>query len=436
MTNASRSGRPAAAPLLLGVAALVLALLALPWRGLAEGEARPLVLSRAVACNHSEPPEALLDRASPAQAACEAPGEAEAPVELPQIGEMRLDAARGRYVAPLGAGTATLTLVPSLQQKLSKVLETWRVPWGATVMIEPSTGRVLAMAEYSREEPGAKDLALRAIAPAASVFKIVTSAALLEKGYKVDDEVCYHGGRHRVRPSMLKDDPRRDRRCVSLAEALGKSANVVFAKLADRAVAAVTLEDTAEKFLFNQPIPFVRPVDVSGASIPDGGFDLATTAAGFGDVHMSALHGALIASIVANGGELVPPQLVDSVEGAPPLPEVQRTRAIAPAVAGALAEMMQTTTTEGTARKFFRDGRRSPLHEVLVAGKTGSLFGRDPFRDYTWFVGFAPADAPKVAIATVIVNERLWRVHAPEVAHESLKAFFGEAAAGEQTAAR
>jgi cell division protein FtsI/penicillin-binding protein 2 len=59
-----------------------------------------------------------------------------------------------------------------------------------------------------------------------------------------------------------------------------------------------------------------------------------------------------------------------------------------------------------------------------VSGKTGSLSDKSPFRDYTWFVGFAPADHPEVAVATVIVNERTWRVHAPAVAREALEAFF------------
>jgi penicillin-binding protein A len=99
-------------------------------------------------------------------------------------------------------------------------------------------------------------------------------------------------------------------------------------------------------------------------------------------------------------------------------------------VAEALARMMTTTTTEGTARRIFRRdrrSRRSPMREVTVAGKTGSLAEREPFRDYSWFVGFAPADDPQIAVATVIVNERLWRVRAPWVAHHALESYFAGA---------
>ena len=92
-------------------------------------------------------------------------------------------------------------------------------------------------------------------------------------------------------------------------------------------------------------------------------------------------------------------------------------------VASALVEMMRTTVTEGTARKAFRRVT-SALRGVSVAGKTGSLSDRDPYRDYSWFVGFAPADHPEVAVATVIVNERKWRVRAPAVARDALEAYF------------
>jgi peptidoglycan glycosyltransferase len=87
--------------------------------------------------------------------------------------------------------------------------------------------------------------------------------------------------------------------------------------------------------------------------------------------------------------------------------------------------MMRTTTTEGTARRLFRERRsRSPLGEIAVAAKTGSIAERDPYRDYSWFIGFAPLDDPQVAVATVVANERLWRVKAPYVAREALKAYF------------
>ena len=382
-------------------------------------------------------PDAALEvAASDAPTATLAPSPAAA---QPVLGPMAYDAHLGRYTASYGAGRASLTISPRLQQGLEKLLTDYRVPVGAAVLLEPGTGRVLALAEHS--ERGAHGhVALSPVAPAASVFKIVTSAALLEKGLTPEQEVCFHGGRHRIQKTLLTDNPRRDRMCLTLASALGKSANVVFAKMAGRELSADLLRAEADKLLFDAAIPFEWPVEPSPAHISDDPFEFATTAAGFGPVKLSPLHGALLAAIVANGGKFVAPHLVDTVEGGPaPAAAPQRT-VLRPEVAAALSRMMQTTTTEGTARKIFRRdrvARRSPLREVTVAGKTGSLAASNPYQDYSWFVGFAPVEDPQVAVAAVVVNERLWRIKASLVAHEALKAYF-EAEGGRvvRTAAR
>jgi cell division protein FtsI/penicillin-binding protein 2 len=82
--------------------------------------------------------------------------------------------------------------------------------------------------------------------------------------------------------------------------------------------------------------------------------------------------------------------------------------------------MMEETVTHGTARRFFR------LPELRGAvGKTGSLADRQPFRDYSWFVGFAPKDSPRVAVAAVVVNEARWRIRAPWLAREAMRLALG-----------
>ena len=367
---------------------------------------------------------------TPAAASPGAPPAAQVAAPRPEpvrLGEARLDAALDRFVAPLGDGRATLTIEPRLQERLERSLETYRVPWGATVLLEPRTGRVLALAEHSQAEPGRRGLALSALAPAASVFKIVTAAALLEKGVGADGEVCWHGGKRRLQPKLLRDDPRRDHRCSSLTSAFGHSTNVVFAKLADRDLDPATLRAAAERFLFNVPIAFARPVEVSTAEVPEDPFDAAKTAAGFGSVRLSPLHAALLASIVANGGVFVPPVLVDEAVGAAPPAPLAPWRVVDEQVAAGLAEMMRETVTAGTARKVFRRVSGS-LRGVEVAGKTGSLADARPYRDYTWFVGYAPADRPEVAVATVVVNDRLWHARAPTVAREALEAYFASRA--------
>jgi len=347
-----------------------------------------------------------------------------APAE-PVLSAMRLDRSLGRYVAPYGKGRAILTLEPALQARLERTLATWTVPWGATVLMEPATGRVIAMAEHAERDPQLRGGVLKARPPAASIFKIVTAAALLERGVDPQEAVCYHGGKHRLSPRLLEDDPRRDGRCLTLEQAFGYSANVVFAKLADRTLSAAELRAEAERFFFNASLPFEGAIEPSRAEVPDDRFGVANTAAGFGEVRMSPLHGALLASVVANGGVLSPPRLVEAVEGeVAPIPP-DPARIVDEAVALQLADMMRATVTEGTGRRFFRRPPPS-LRGVSVAGKTGSLFDRSPFRDWSWFVGYAPADRPQVVVATVVMNGPKWRVRAPWVAREALADFFAE----------
>jgi len=342
------------------------------------------------------------------------------------LGPRRLDPALGRYVASYGSGRAVLTLDPRLQARLERTLAEAASPYAATVLLDPRTGRVLAMAEASREAPDrAAGLSLRAASPAASIFKIVTAAALLEEGFTPEEPICYHGGRHRLDPKLLADDARRDHACLPLAAAFGHSANVVFAKLADRGLSAERLRAVAERFLFNVPIPFVSPVEPSRAVIPEDRFGLANAAAGFGEVRLSALHAALVGAVVANRGVLVPPWTVDLVEGGEIPPAEEPVRVVDERVAEQLGAMMRETVSRGTATRAFARPPRG-LKGVAVAGKTGSLNEKAPFRDHSWFVGYAPAEDPQVVVATVVVNGPLWRVRAPWVAREALAAFFAD----------
>lgn len=320
-----------------------------------------------------------------------------------------------RYLVPGPEGEAALTIVPALQESLSRTLAGYQTPWAAVVVLEPSTGRVLAMVEHSQAAPGLRGLPVKAVFPAASIFKLVTASALLDQGVTPQDESCYHGGKRRISEGLLADTSR-DHQCLSLSEALGRSANVVFAKLTHRYLDADKLRAAADLFRFNRPIPFAIPIEPSPAAVPDEPLELARTGAGFGDVFLSPLHGALIASVAANHGLWRAPILFEQDLATAPDPE----RVLSEERAAALTGMMEETVTHGTARRFFR------LRALRGAvGKTGSLADRNPFRDYSWFIGFAPRDAPRdaprVAVAAVVVNEPRWRIRAPWLASEAMR---------------
>lgn len=311
----------------------------------------------------------------------------------------------------------------NLEATLRGLLQQGQTPYGAVVVMEAATGRIVAIAEHSTRG-SAEALALRPIAPAASVFKVVTTSALLEAGVPTDEKVCFHGGKTRMNPSLLKDS-RRDNTCVTLGEVIPKSANVAAAKLATLHLTPEQLRDHARRWGFGHTLG-VKGLQPSTARIPDDAFAFAEAAAGFGDVKLSAMHGAVLAAVVANGGHLVTP--TTSFDETP-----RHTRVIDAGAARALRRMMTETVSTGTGRRAFQKG---PGLGVSAAGKTGSLTDYSTGLDSSWFVGFAPADAPEYVVSAVVVNTATWHIKAPWLAKESLRHTFRMKGGGARTGAR
>jgi peptidoglycan glycosyltransferase len=339
----------------------------------------------------------------------------------------------GRLSAPLaGDHRALLTLDPGLDSFVADLLDRYDVPYAGVVAVEPDTGRVLAYVSHSSAGADA-DQVIDASSPAASTFKVVTGAALLDQGVTPDTTTCYHGGYSVLRASELEDNQKLDTACVSLSGALGASVNVVFGKLALRHLDSSTLTRYASAFGFGESLPFDVPVDASAIDVPRERVEFARTAAGFWHMRMSPLHGALIAATIANQGKMMRPYLVDRIVDAAgrPLSRTEPTlhrNVIERRTAELLGRMMRTTVTHGTAKKTFFDDKGNPfLPGIEVAGKTGTLSKERPYRGYTWWIGFAPVDRPKIAVAALVVNSPKWRIKASYVAREALRHYLVEA---------
>jgi len=371
----------------------------------------------------------------PTEAAPEAP-EPDAPrasaddgTTFPGLDPRRHRVEDGVTVADLSDGsTALLSLDPGLQAHLTGLYEQNEVPFGAAVALDPSTGRVLAYVSHSSADPDAPDQVLDASPPTASVFKIITAAALVDAGVHPGDQTCYHGGVSRLTEDNLDDAPDRDNRCSTLADAMGGSINCVFAKLADRHLDPPTLERFASAFGFGHPLPFDVPTRLSAMEVPTERLEFARTSAGFWHMHMSPLHGALIAATIANDGRMPRPTLVDEVIAGDgdvtyrAEPSIYRD-VIPRRHARLVGQMMERTVARGgTARRYFFDRRGNAfLPGIDAAGKTGTLAGSDPYRGYTWFVGYAPVDDPQIAVAALVVNEPRWRIKGAYVAREAMR---------------
>ncbi|MCC6746329.1 MAG: penicillin-binding protein [Deltaproteobacteria bacterium] len=358
--------------------------------------------------------------------------------------QLDLDRARvlgGQFVQTLPDGTEVrYTLDPVLQEKARSILRTYELPMAAMVLYDYRSGEVLVLAGHQAEASAldTERLTLAPWAPAASIFKLVTAGALLDRGVSASTRVCYHGGLHGLTAEHLRDNPALDGACRTLHDAVAHSINPILAKLALRHLDRRSLEAAAGRFGFNRALPFELPVAPSAARIPADGPERAKAAAGFWHTELSPLHGAVLASAAASGGMMRLPHIVRSVRTPDQkpvrLPVPAPLRALKAESAADLRRMMVAATETGTARQGFHTRRGRPhFPGIPVAGKTGSLAKQNPFVHYSWFVGFAPADKPEVVFSVLLGNPMKWRIKASTAAQLLLAAYFRHRHGGQGT---
>lgn len=344
--------------------------------------------------------------------------------------------ADGRLQLPYRNGTLQLTLDAKLQASLGAMLDKLAVPYAAVVLIEPATGALIAAVEHREtgDSTGSIGSLSEPATPAASVFKVITAAALLDAGLTPDSKECFHGGLHGIDASHLRDIPG-ESHCETLTEALARSSNAAFGKFALHSLPLGNLTKMAEQFGFNRSI--ASDFRISPSPMRDGVTNLerGRTAPGFIGSSLSPLHAAWIAAALANGGQAMRPFAVVSDSAQPglsarPSPQAQ---ILPKEQALALGKMMEQTVLIGTGRHAF-GARPVALRDLAIAGKTGSLSGDDPavFRHFSWFVGFVPGEQKQVAVAVLAINSLKWRAKAATIARDSLALYY---AGGAQTVA-
>ena len=299
---------------------------------------------------------------------------------------------------------------------------------GAVVALDPRTGAVLAMASRPSYDPtglsthdpskirssyrslihaAGDPLVNRAVErtyPPGSTFKVITSAAALASGFQPTTKI--------PSPTIL-DLPGTTanlrnfggERCgdgtsTTLADALRISCNTAFGQLGITLGADKVRKQAAAFGFGNTTLQLPQPV--ADSVYPDGltKAQEAQSAIGQYDVRVTPLQMAMVAAGIANGGDVMRPYLVREVQ-APDLSRLDLatpslySRAVSPSVAQQLTAMMEGVVTSGT-------GTRAQIPGVRVAGKTGTAQhapGRPP---HAWFIGFAPADDPRVAVAVLV----------------------------------
>ncbi|MEV6161527.1 penicillin-binding transpeptidase domain-containing protein [Streptomyces sp. NPDC052052] len=302
---------------------------------------------------------------------------------------------------------------------------------GAVAAVEPSTGRILALVSTPSYDPGQlsgtgpsvtgtwkrlnADLsqpmlnrAIRQTYPPGSTFKIVTAAAALDAGVVTDPDAGTDTPLPYVLPGTTTTLPNEAEGCenASLAEAIRVSCNTVMAQLGVR-VGLKGMVDTAEGFGFNDTgLTIPSRVAKSNFDTEMSDDQLALSSIGQFDTSATPLQMAMVASAVANGGELMRPYLIDRTTTAKGSP-VHRNgphsyhRVMNRQTADRLRRMMVDVVDVGT-------GSNAAIDGVTVGGKTGTAqHGVDNSgRPYAWFIAWAQApDAAQPAVAVAVVVE-------------------------------
>ena len=329
--------------------------------------------------------------------------------------------------------TIRTTIDTKIQKYIQGLLKRSRTLQSAVVVLNSMDGRVIAMAD--QDSTGNRtNLSLKADYPAASLFKIVSAAAALEKfGYTPDTALYFRGRRHTLYKSQLKQIKDRWTTKTSLRKAFALSNNSVFGKLGIYVLGQQGLTEYAEKFGFNRPIPFDLPLAVSPIAVPADEFGLAEIASGFNKrTLISPLHATLLAAAAANKGMMPTPWLVDTVQDQDDriLYHADTTVLNRPVVGQAaedLAFLMQFAARSGTSRRVFRKLRRKKLFKTFEIGaKTGTINDRlDRFK-YDWITVFAIAPGGKTGIAVGVlgVHGKILGTRSTEMARAIIDYYF------------
>ena len=376
---------------------------------------------------------------------------------LSSVARRELDTLKG---ATIRGNDVYLTLDPKTQTTAVRQLFG---KCGAAVAIEPQTGKILALASAPTYDPNKVETnfsaltrirtpgctfaapllnrATQGLYPPGSTFKVVTAAAALDSHAFTPDSTFYDPGYcveygKRVSNAGNPESPETFG-TVTLAQGLQHSINSVYCNIG-KAIGAGKILDYAKRFGFYASPNLELPADAQSPSglyqnhrlfSPKHDYNVDPGRLAFGQERMlvTPVQMATVAATVANGGVLMQPHLIDKIV-APNGSIVTRVkkhrirRAISPTTAQELNQMMQSVVRGGTATNIHIPG-------VNVAGKTGTAETGVANKYTTWFIAFAPAEKPKIAVAVALENQTgFGATTAGPIAQSILEAYLNEKA--------
>ena len=313
-----------------------------------------------------------------------------------------------------------LTIDHELQSRARELLGDNR---GAVVAINPKTGEILAMVSTPDFNPNESALeenwaelstnenspllprAVLGIYPPGSTFKVVTAVSAIEEN--LDDFVADDTGMVVIDGKTFSNAYNKAYGELNMTSAMAFSSNVYFSKLSE-VLDPKALVKTAENAGLNKNFNFDIPVKKSSINTDiESKTEFAATTIGQGKLLVTPLQMALICSGIANDGVIMKPYLVKDISNKTNLILSTTTQKelytfTDPKTANLVTDMMIEVVRSGT-------GKKAALSGVVVAGKTGTAQNEKSSQgkgnDHAWFIGFAPAYAPEIAIAVIVENQ-------------------------------
>jgi peptidoglycan glycosyltransferase len=334
------------------------------------------------------------------------------------------DAVEAAAGLPVPGNDVWLTIDTRVQQAAQQALSGYR---GAVVAIDPGTGAVLAMASSPTYDPGSIDSswdelvadasaplfdrAAQSLYPPGSTFKVVTLTGALDTG-AASAETTYTGpGRLEIGGAPVTNYGGGSYGVVDVRSATMRSINTVFAQMAvDMGPEALVAQ--SEAFGFNKVPQIETPARASLMPVPGEMTTWETAWAGVGQPvgehesppgpQSTALQMALVSAGLANEGVVMRPYFVGRVtdQAGRVITSTEPRRWITatdPGTAAQVSAIMVDTVNSGT-------GTRARIPGVAVAGKTGTAETGKGAQSHAWFIAFAPAENPTVAVAIVLEN--------------------------------
>jgi cell division protein FtsI/penicillin-binding protein 2 len=332
-----------------------------------------------------------------------------------------------------GRYTIRTTINSKLQDYIAGLQNRSRTLQSAVVVLSAYDGRVIAMVGHDANG-STSNLNLKAEYPAASLFKIVSAAAALESaGIAPDKTLFFRGRRHTLYKNQLKPSKDRYSTKTTFRKAFALSNNSVFGKLGIYDLGQDVLAGYAEKFLFNRPITFDLPLEMSTIQVPPDEFGLAEIASGFNKKTLiSPLHATLLAAVAVNGGEMPIPWLVETIQNDggnivySADPGILNS-AVSAQTAADLKALMHDAARYGTCQKAFRRLRRKRLFKQFELGaKTGTINDKTDQFKYDWLTAYAlaPDGTRGICIGILGVHGKILGTRSTEMGRAIINYFF------------